>query len=88
MSNELKKNNSKTFEEKLIELENIVKKLEGTDVPLNEAIQLFESGIKLSKELEDELKNAELKIVNLLETKKEKEKKENEENHNELNFEL
>ncbi|HOK41753.1 MAG TPA: exodeoxyribonuclease VII small subunit [bacterium] len=88
MSNELKKNNSKTFEEKLIELENIVKKLEGTDMPLNEAIQLFESGIKLSKELEDELKNAELKIVNLLETKKEKEKKENEENHNELNFEL
>lgn len=52
----------KSFEEKLVELENIVKKLESTDVPLKESINMFERGTKLAKELEEELKNSELKI--------------------------
>lgn len=58
--------NEKSFEEKLVELEDVVKKLETTEVPLKNAIDMFEKGTKLSKELEEELKNAELKIKKLV----------------------
>ncbi len=44
-----------TFEESLQKLEEIVKTLEGDD-SIDQAIQLFEDGIKVSKECVDELK--------------------------------
>ena len=51
-----------TFEESLAELEKISKQLESHDVPLEEAIKLFEKGMKLSKECSDKLEAAKQKI--------------------------
>ena len=51
-----------TFEEMLKELETISKKLESQDVPLDEAIELFECGLKLSKNCADKLEEAKHKI--------------------------
>ena len=53
---------NKTFEESLKELENISAKLESQDLPLDEAIDLFERGIKLSKECALKLESAKQKI--------------------------
>lgn len=50
------------FEEKLEELETIVKKLE-TDATLDEAISLFQKGIELSKSCIDNLKEQKGKIA-------------------------
>lgn len=54
------------FEENLKELEEIVKKLEGGDVNLDEMLELFEQGIARTKECNSQLKNAEQKINILL----------------------
>ena len=51
-----------SFEESLAELENISKRLESHDVPLEEAIELFERGLKLSKECSDKLEAAKQKL--------------------------
>lgn len=51
-----------TFEKSLEELENIVAKLEKEDCSLNEAMELFETGIKLTKLCNEELNKAKLKI--------------------------
>lgn len=59
-----KKKNS--FETSLEELEKIVAALEDGDRPLEEALQLFESGIKLSRECQKRLDEAERKIQVLL----------------------
>lgn len=53
----------KTFEEQLGELETIVKQLENGDVPLEAAIEQFQQGMKLSKELQASLQNAEKTLV-------------------------
>ncbi len=50
------------FEENLKELEDIVKKLEGGDVSLDEMLELFEQGIARTKECNQQLKEAEQKI--------------------------
>jgi exodeoxyribonuclease VII small subunit len=39
----------KKFEDTLVELEKIVQRLEDPDIPLDEAVTLFEDGIKLSR---------------------------------------
>ncbi|MEO0293025.1 MAG: exodeoxyribonuclease VII small subunit [candidate division WOR-3 bacterium] len=54
------------FEESLNRLEEIVKKLEGGEVPLEESISLFEEGTKLLGELKDYLAQAEIKIERLI----------------------
>lgn len=57
----------KTFEENLATLEQIVSRLEKGDVPLEEALKEFETGVKLSQELQKTLQTAEqslAKIVN------------------------
>ena len=51
-----------SFEENLKELEDIVKKLEGGDVSLDEMLDLFERGIARTKECNQQLKEAEQKI--------------------------
>lgn len=51
----------KDFEEALLELEKVVSQLEG-EVKLEEALQLFDRGMKLSKSCDGILKNAEKKI--------------------------
>lgn len=51
-----------SFEEALKELEGIVKKLETGDAKLEEALGLFERGVKLSKYCSQKLEEAEKKI--------------------------
>jgi len=52
----------KTFETSLAELEKIVTRLENGDLPLEESLELFEVGIKLSRECRERLTNAERRI--------------------------
>uniref|UniRef100_A0A7C4UDE3 Exodeoxyribonuclease 7 small subunit n=1 Tax=candidate division WOR-3 bacterium TaxID=2052148 RepID=A0A7C4UDE3_UNCW3 len=54
------------FEEKLKQLEEIVKILEDENTPLDIAIVKFEEGMNLMNELKDYLKKAEEKIKLLL----------------------
>ena len=51
-----------TFEKSLEELENIVAKLEKEDCSLDEAIQLFEKGVRLTNACNTQLNDAKLKI--------------------------
>ena len=63
--------NTKTFEENLKELETIVVELEKGELGLEDAILKFEKGIKVSKECNSKLEDAEKKINILLEGKEE-----------------
>jgi len=49
---------NKTFEEQLKELESIQKQLTKEDLPLEEAISLYEKGTALAKELTKALEQA------------------------------
>ncbi len=56
-----------TFEESLAKLEEIVKKLETGEVPLDDAIKEFNTAMTLAKSCDEKLKSAEeaiTKIVN------------------------
>ncbi|MEE6683838.1 exodeoxyribonuclease VII small subunit [Limosilactobacillus reuteri] len=55
-----------TFEEQLAQLQQIVNHLEQGNVPLEEALQQFQKGIKLSKELQTKLTNAEKTLGHLI----------------------
>ena len=64
MSNEKKE---LSFEENLEKLEEIVKKLENGDVPLDDAIKEFNEAMVLAKKCDEKLKSAEeaiTKVVN------------------------
>ncbi|MBE6140835.1 MAG: exodeoxyribonuclease VII small subunit [Firmicutes bacterium] len=52
------KENNKSFEEKLSELEIIVKKLENGDIPLDDAIKEFNNAMELAKDCNKELEEA------------------------------
>lgn len=54
------------LEEALVELESIVQKLESPDLPLEESIQLFERGHRLSIACQDRLQDAERKVELLM----------------------
>ena len=54
-----------SFEETLKRLETIVESLEGGSVSLDQALELYEEGIKLSRECADKLKSAEQRIRKL-----------------------
>ncbi len=56
----------KTFDESLIELEKIVTQLEQGDVPLEEALDKFQEGISLSRELKQTLQNAEETLAKIV----------------------
>ena len=56
----------KKLEENLADLEAIVQKLESGDVALEEAITEFQKGMKLSKELQDTLDQAEKTLVKVM----------------------
>jgi len=56
----------KPFEKSLTELEAIVTMLENGDLPLEESLDLFEQGIKLSRECRERLAKAERRIEILL----------------------
>ena len=56
----------KKFEENLADFEAIVQKLESGQVPLEEAISEFQKGMKLSKDLQETLDQAEKTLVKVM----------------------
>ena len=54
------------FELKLNRLEEIVKKMESGELTLEDSLQVFEEGVKLSKECNQQLNQAEQKVKVLL----------------------
>ncbi|CAJ1199595.1 Exodeoxyribonuclease 7 small subunit [Companilactobacillus paralimentarius] len=56
----------KTFEENLADLEAIVSNLESGNVPLEEAMEKFKTGVTLSKELEKTLSDAEATVTKIM----------------------
>ena len=59
-------NNNNNFEESMKDLELIVEKLEKGEQNLEKSLQLFEDGVEISKKLNDQLKNAEKKVSELM----------------------
>lgn len=57
---------SKSFEAGLRRLEEIVRRLESGDLPLEEALALFEEGTRLAKDGNALLDKAELKVARLM----------------------
>src|SRR5215210_7578821 len=57
---------NQTFEGSLQELEKIVRQLEDGDLPLEESLKLFEDGVRLSRECQERLNQAERRIEILL----------------------
>jgi exodeoxyribonuclease VII small subunit len=57
---------SKNFEAGLAALEKIVRELERGDLPLEESLKLFEDGVRLSRECQERLNQAERRIELLL----------------------
>jgi exodeoxyribonuclease VII small subunit len=59
----------KNFESALARLEEIVKKLEKGDLPLEQSLKLFEEGVKLARVCNKRLEEAERKVEILLKDK-------------------
>jgi len=57
---------SRNFEASLTSLEKIVRELERGDLPLEKSLELFEQGVKLSRECQERLSEAERRIEVLL----------------------
>lgn len=57
---------TKSFEASLESLEQIVRQLEQGDLPLEKSLELFEQGIRLSRECQERLSQAERRIEILL----------------------
>jgi exodeoxyribonuclease VII small subunit len=57
---------SRTFESSLDELERIVKDLERGDLPLEQSLALFESGMRLSADCKRQLEEAETRVEILM----------------------
>ena len=55
-----------SFEEKIIELETIVKELESGEVNLDDAIEKYTTAMKLAKECSDKLNSATEKVNKIL----------------------
>ena len=64
-------NDNNNFEESMKNLELIVEKLEKGEQNLEKSLQLFEEGVEISKKLNDQLKNAEKKVSELMNISKE-----------------
>ena len=62
----MKEETPRTFETSLEALEQIVRELESGDLPLEKSLELFEQGIKLSRECQDRLGQAERRIEVLM----------------------
>ena len=62
----MKEEQPRTFEASLEALEQIVRQLESGDLPLEKSLELFEQGIRLSRECQDRLNQAERRIEVLM----------------------
>ncbi|MFC4712016.1 exodeoxyribonuclease VII small subunit [Planococcus dechangensis] len=63
--------NKLMFNDAMEQLEEIVRLLEQGDVPLEEALTLYQKGMELSKLCHDKLKNAENQLVTMMKDGKE-----------------
>jgi exodeoxyribonuclease VII small subunit len=54
------------FEDALKALEDRVRQLEGGDVPLEQALQLFEQGVDLARTCHEQLEAAEQRVASLV----------------------
>lgn len=63
--------NKLMFNDAMEQLEEIVRLLEQGDVPLEEALTLYQKGMELSKLCHDKLKNAETQLVTMMKDGKE-----------------
>ena len=61
------KDNLRDFEKSLQHLEKIVSQMESGELGLEESLEQFEKGIKLAKNCQDKLANAELRVEQLIE---------------------
>lgn len=56
-----------SFEKKIDRLEQIVKKMEDGEITLDDSLRFFEEGVKLARECQGQLQEAEQKVKLLLE---------------------
>jgi exodeoxyribonuclease VII small subunit len=68
MGNIMADTENRTFEAALQELEDHVRRLDSGELPLEESLQTFESGVKLVRECSELLDGAEQRITELTET--------------------
>ena len=54
------------FEEAMLDLEEVVKKLETGEVPLEDAIVLYKKGMELSSFCHEKLQNAEKQLITII----------------------
>ena len=66
MRGNVKNMGNASFENKMQDLEKIVKDLEKGDLSLEESVKIFEKGMKISKECNEILEEAEKRITILL----------------------
>ena len=66
MAKKIEEEEKLSFEESLEKLEDIVKKLEVGDMPLDDAIEEFNRAMRLGKTCDEKLKNAEEAITKLV----------------------
>ena len=66
MQSEMSNTNPKTFESSLEELERIVRELEQGDLTLERSLELFEQGVRLSRDCQERLSEAERRIEVLM----------------------
>ena len=64
-------NDNNNFEESMKDLELIVDKLEKGEQNLEKSLQLFEEGVEITKKLNNQLKDAEKKVSELMNISKE-----------------
>jgi len=62
------KENKIEFESALAQLEKIVEKLEDENLSLEDSIKSFETGVKLVKDCQNQLRDAELKVSILMDS--------------------
>ncbi|MFP3918695.1 exodeoxyribonuclease VII small subunit [Lysinibacillus telephonicus] len=58
--------NKQSFADAMTELEEIVRKLEQGDVPLEEAIDLYKKGMELSHFCHEKLQSAEKQLISIV----------------------
>ena len=61
------KKNTINFEKAIKDLEKVVEELESGDLSLEQSLKTFEKGINLTRQCQEELKKAELKVQKLVE---------------------
>ncbi len=66
-------NKEKDFEELMKNLEEITTQLESENLTLDKSVELFEKGMKISKECNEKLENAEKRITMLINAETEEE---------------